>query len=96
MADNTYSVVATYAIYKGTQFGPLQAKKLCSLLPAICFPLRVFYETEDDFSEYYLDTSDENECNWMMFINPANDFEEQNVVCYQVLIFSIIFISFLK
>ncbi|CAG9829532.1 unnamed protein product [Diabrotica balteata] len=86
MADGTYDVAALYPFEKGTQFGPLVSKKLCSLLPAINFPLRVFCESgseDQTFSEYYLDTTNEDECNWMMFVNAAADFKEQNVICYQ-------------
>ncbi|XP_072378905.1 uncharacterized protein [Diabrotica undecimpunctata] len=86
MADGTYDVAALYPFEKGTQFGPLVSKKLCSLLPAINFPLRVFCErgSEDQtFSEYYLDTTNEDECNWMMFVSAAADFREQNIICYQ-------------
>ncbi|XP_056632942.1 PR domain zinc finger protein 15-like isoform X1 [Diorhabda sublineata] len=83
MADGSYNIMALRTIDKGTQFGPLQAKKLCTLLPSINFPVRLFYNNEGDFSEYYLDTSDENECNWMMFVTHAKDFEEQNLICYQ-------------
>ena len=31
----------------------------------------------------YIDTSDENVCNWMMFLRPAKNSEEQNVVAFQ-------------
>ncbi|CAH1176122.1 unnamed protein product [Phaedon cochleariae] len=83
LADETHTVIALYTIEKGTQFGPLQAKKLCTLLPTIYFPLKVFCSTEEEFLEYFLDTSDENECSWMMFVAAASDFQEQNLICYQ-------------
>nr|XP_023017751.1 PR domain zinc finger protein 15-like [Leptinotarsa decemlineata] len=83
MADETQTVVASYYIEKGIQFGPVQAKKLCTLLPAINFPLKLFCNSEDEFSEYFLDTSNENECSWMMFIAAASSIEEQNLICYQ-------------
>ena len=31
----------------------------------------------------FIDTSDENKCNWMMFVRPAQNFAEQNLVMYQ-------------
>ena len=31
----------------------------------------------------YYDTSDENKCNWMMFVRNASCFAEQNLVMYQ-------------
>ncbi|KAG5876662.1 hypothetical protein JTB14_027139 [Gonioctena quinquepunctata] len=83
LADNTHTVVALYFIEKGMQFGPLQSKKLCTLLPEIDFPLKVFFDSGEEFPEYFLDTSNENECSWMMFIAAASNFEEQNLICYQ-------------
>ena len=32
---------------------------------------------------HYLETSDENKCNWMMFVRPATTYAEQNLVAYQ-------------
>lgn len=84
LADCTYSVYARCLIEKGTQFGPFQAKKLCSLLPTISFPLKIFSNNDEELSECYLDTSDENECSWMMFVAAANNFEEQNLISFQV------------
>ncbi|CAG9859529.1 unnamed protein product [Phyllotreta striolata] len=79
--DNSYRVTANSTIAKGTKFGPLQAKKNFTFIPAISFPLRIFVGLGNE--EHYLDTTDENECNWLIFISPACDFQEQNVVCYQ-------------
>ena len=31
----------------------------------------------------YFDTSDENKCNWMMFVRPADSYADQNCVAYQ-------------
>lgn len=84
LVDDTYSVKAKCLILKGTQFGPLQAKKLCTLLPTIPFPLKIFSSDDEDLSECFMDTSNESECNWMMFIPAANNFEEQNLICFQV------------
>lgn len=84
LADSTNSVYAKCLIQKGTQFGPFQAKKLCSLLPSITFPLKIFSSNDEDLSECYLDTSDENECSWLMFVAAAANFEEQNLICFQV------------
>lgn len=47
-------------------------------------------ELSDDIKElfnvrnYYLDTSDENKCNWMIHVNIANFSNEQNLMAYQV------------
>ena len=32
---------------------------------------------------HYLETTDENKCNWMMFVRPATTYAEQNLVAYQ-------------
>lgn len=89
LADCTKTVFTKCAIQKGTQFGPFQAKKICSLLPEITFPLKIFSNNDEDLSECYLDTTDENECSWMMFVAAASNFEEQNLICYQVNIFKL-------
>lgn len=31
----------------------------------------------------YFELSDENKCNWMMFVRPADNYAEQNLVVYQ-------------
>lgn len=84
LCDGTHNVYTKCLIKKGTKFGPLQANKVFTLHPCIDFPLKIFTNTEEDLSDYFLDTSDENECNWMIFVGPANDKEEQNTICYQV------------
>ncbi|KAF5281232.1 hypothetical protein FQA39_LY05118 [Lamprigera yunnana] len=83
MADGTFAIVANTFIKKGTQFGPLEARKLLTLDPNIIFPLKLFNNDVEDFSEYYLNTFDEHNCNWIMFITPAQNFEEQNLICFQ-------------
>ncbi|KAJ8951838.1 hypothetical protein NQ318_019813 [Aromia moschata] len=83
LADCSHNIYAKRPIERGTQFGPFQAKKLFTLHPSIEFPLKVFTDGDEDLSEYFLDTSDENECSWMIFVGPAASFEEQNVICYQ-------------
>ena len=36
----------------------------------------------DDGVKYY-DSKDENRCNWMMFVRPAQNWSEQNLIVYQ-------------
>lgn len=84
LADGRYRVVTNRFIQKGTRFGPLDAAKSFTLNETIQFPLKIFPIDDDDFLEYYLDTSDENTSTWMIFIEPAEKFEEQNLMCYQV------------
>ncbi|KAJ9582556.1 hypothetical protein L9F63_003114, partial [Diploptera punctata] len=42
----------------------------------------IFGKTEE--SSYFLDTSDEEACNWMCLIAPATNCKEQNLICYQM------------
>ncbi|XP_045471051.1 PR domain zinc finger protein 5-like isoform X2 [Harmonia axyridis] len=83
LADGTYRVITNKFIKKGTCLGPLEAAKSITLNPAIHFPLKIFPAGEDDFLEYYLDTLNEETSTWMMFIPPAENYEEQNLMCYQ-------------
>ena len=32
----------------------------------------------------FLEVVDENKCNWMMFVRPADNYSEQNMVAYQL------------
>jgi len=47
-------------------------------------------DLSDDIKElfnvrnYYLDTSDENKCNWMIHVDIAKYSNEQNLMAYQV------------
>ncbi|XP_018330646.1 PR domain zinc finger protein 15-like isoform X3 [Agrilus planipennis] len=89
MTDGRIEVSSNEKIAKGTYFGPLDAPKLITLNPSILFPLKLFSSEIEDLQESFLDTSDENACNWLMFINPAICLEEQNMVCFQYLVFPI-------
>lgn len=40
-------------------------------------------EKENGATMEYIDASDEDQCNWMMFVRPASDPVEQNLVAYQ-------------
>ncbi|KAJ9574431.1 hypothetical protein L9F63_025921, partial [Diploptera punctata] len=44
--------------------------------------IEIFGKTEE--SSYFLDTSDEEACNWMCLIAPATNCKEQNLICYQM------------
>lgn len=54
--------------------------KSCEVTIMICF-LQQLERQENDV--LYFDTNDENKCNWMMFVRPADNFAEQNIVAYQ-------------
>lgn len=84
LADESHSIFSKVILEAGTEFGPFVAKKTLTLHPCAIFPIKVFHENESDLSEYYLDTMEENDCCWMMFVKPAGDVEEQNLICYQV------------
>lgn len=75
-------VFAKRYIPKSTQFGPLIGEPVASqsLLADSKFILMMERENNE---RYYFKTSDENKCNWMMFVRPAEKFAEQNLVAYQ-------------
>lgn len=83
MAEGSVSIVAKEFIEKGTQFGPFEAHTIFTLNPEILFPLKIF-TTDDYFNEYFLDNSNEETCNWLIFVNPAQNSKEQNIMCFQV------------
>ncbi|XP_076271048.1 uncharacterized protein LOC143202932 [Rhynchophorus ferrugineus] len=83
LADQSSTIVAKTNIPIGVQFGPFIAKLTDTLNPFVLFPLKVFIEEDNEITTYYLDTTDENECCWMMFVLPATKLSEQNLICYQ-------------
>ena len=43
-----------------------------------------FYQIDREGAEsMFMESSDENRCNWMMFVRPADNYSEQNMVVYQ-------------
>ncbi|PNF33038.1 hypothetical protein B7P43_G16366, partial [Cryptotermes secundus] len=82
LADNSTTVVARAPFVRSVQFGPFIARHTQMLHPAVNFPLKVFGKTEE--TSYYLDTSDEEACNWMCLVAPATSCKEQNLICYQM------------
>ncbi|GAB1602871.1 PR domain zinc finger protein 10-like [Argonauta hians] len=75
-------VFAKRPIAKSTQFGPFIGEPVASQsqLTNCRFILMLERENNDCF---YIEMSDENKCNWMMFVRPAENFAEQNLVAYQ-------------
>lgn len=75
-------VFAKRYIPKSTQFGPFIGEPVASqnMLEDSKFILMLEKENNE---YYYFKTSDENKCNWMMFVRPAENFAEQNLVAYQ-------------
>uniref|UniRef100_A0AAQ4QPU4 PR domain zinc finger protein 10 n=1 Tax=Gasterosteus aculeatus aculeatus TaxID=481459 RepID=A0AAQ4QPU4_GASAC len=73
-------------IPKRTQFGPVEGHLVCqSELQDHYIHLKVNRALHDrSLSEdMWLDLSDEESCNWMMFVRPAQNHLEQNLVAYQ-------------
>ncbi|XP_046987631.1 uncharacterized protein LOC124590782 isoform X1 [Schistocerca americana] len=81
VADGT-SVIAKADFGCGAMFGPLQALHSAALPEGVKFPLKIFGQTEDD--SYYLNTAEEDSCNWMCLVSPAASADEQNLICYQM------------
>lgn len=88
-------VITSQKFAKGSRFGPLLAKKSYIPIENLRFPLIIFGniipdlnipELEELFKvrNVYLDTTNENECNWMVHVNPAEYLNEQNLIAYQV------------
>ncbi|KAJ1523544.1 hypothetical protein ONE63_001392 [Megalurothrips usitatus] len=82
LADGSTTVITNVKIEQGTQFGPFQAPLSLDLPPSVSFPLKVFGKTLNE--GYYLDTTDEESCNWMCLVAPATTTKEQNLICYDV------------
>lgn len=92
--DGGTCVITSQKFAKGTRFGPLQAPFSCfpikgTKFPLIIFPTQHFKEEIADIQPLfnarntYLDTTDENKCNWMIHVNTAKYSNEQNLICYQ-------------
>ncbi|XP_014768414.1 PR domain zinc finger protein 10 [Octopus bimaculoides] len=75
-------VFAKRPIAKSTQFGPFIGEPVANQnqLTNCRFVLMLERENNECF---YIEMSDENKCNWMMFVRPAENFAEQNLVAYQ-------------
>ncbi|XP_012251181.2 PR domain zinc finger protein 15-like isoform X2 [Athalia rosae] len=82
MADGSTTVIARIELPRGTTFGPLYAKRIWTMNPLTHFPIRVFGNSACE--TYHLDYSNENNSNWMCFVEPASNAKEQNLICYQV------------
>ncbi|KAL8621673.1 hypothetical protein ACOMHN_024644 [Nucella lapillus] len=74
-------VFAKNVLQGRTQFGPLEAPLLqagATLLPGV-FDIRVLQSGGQE----QLDLSQEEQCNWMMFVRPSQYDQETNLVAYQ-------------
>ncbi|XP_052253515.1 PR domain zinc finger protein 10-like [Dreissena polymorpha] len=80
--ETMLGVFAKRPIAKQMQFGPFVGDPVSSKEEVANqeFVLMVEQATGEAI---FFDTSDENCCNWMIFVRPAADFSEQNLVAYQ-------------
>ncbi|KFQ22210.1 PR domain zinc finger protein 15, partial [Mesitornis unicolor] len=80
LEDGTEGVFALTQLVKRTQFGPFESKRISKLEKESVFPLKVF---QKDGPLVYFDTSNEDDCNWMMMVRPATEYEHQNLTAFQ-------------
>ncbi|NXL60953.1 PRD15 protein, partial [Chordeiles acutipennis] len=80
LEDGTEGVFAVTQLVKRTQFGPFESKRVAKLEKESVFPLKVF---QKDGPLVYFDTSNEDDCNWMMMVRPATEYEHQNLTAFQ-------------
>ncbi|GFO33663.1 PR domain Zinc finger protein 10-like [Plakobranchus ocellatus] len=80
--ESPVGVFAKRQIPKFTQFGPFLGVLVATLdeVTRQYFPLMLDLPNKP---RQYFETADENQCNWMMFVRPAQTFAEQNLVAYQ-------------
>ncbi|KAL5013449.1 hypothetical protein ScPMuIL_007719 [Solemya velum] len=75
-------VVSQQPIPQKTQFGPFEAKRTThTFADETLFTLKIVGKNGTGIT---LDTSDENECNWLCLVRTANSVEEQNCMAYQL------------
>ncbi|XP_066506502.1 PR domain zinc finger protein 15 isoform X2 [Hoplias malabaricus] len=78
--EGTEGVFVLQKLVKRTRFGPFEAKRVPHLNPEGLFPLKIFHR---DGSVVCFDSSNEDDCNWMMLVRPAMDHKHQNLTAYQ-------------
>ncbi|GLD63125.1 PR domain zinc finger protein 4 isoform X1 [Lates japonicus] len=85
VADEPLGVFARDVIPPRTCFGPMVGQH-CSNVDLSDWPEKdtpqVWKMYHNNVLEFYIVTTDENECNWMMFVRKARTREEQNLVAY--------------
>ncbi|XP_049730879.1 PR domain zinc finger protein 15 isoform X3 [Loxodonta africana] len=80
LEDGTEGVFAVTQLVKRTQFGPFESRRVAKWEKESAFPLKVF---QKDGHPVCFDTSNEDDCNWMMLVRPAVEHEHQNLTAYQ-------------
>ncbi|XP_036393678.1 PR domain zinc finger protein 15-like [Megalops cyprinoides] len=67
-------------LVKRTRFGPFEGKRVAQLEKEGPFPLKIF---KKGGVVVCFDTSNEDDCNWMMLVRPATNHKHQNLTAYQ-------------
>uniref|UniRef100_A0A3B4FFV0 PR/SET domain 4 n=2 Tax=Haplochromini TaxID=319058 RepID=A0A3B4FFV0_9CICH len=85
VADEPLGVFARDVIPPRTCFGPMVGQH-CSNVDLSDWPEKdtpqIWKMYHNNVLEFCIVTTDENECNWMMFVRKARTHEEQNLVAY--------------
>ncbi|CAF98558.1 unnamed protein product, partial [Tetraodon nigroviridis] len=81
LTNGEEGVFVLHRLVKRTRFGPFEAKRVPRLENKGAFPLKIFRR---DGLVTCLDTSSEDDCNWMMLVRPAYDHQHQNLTAYQL------------
>ncbi|XP_028277163.1 PR domain zinc finger protein 15 isoform X3 [Parambassis ranga] len=80
VADGEEGVFVLRRLVKRTRFGPYEAKRVPHLEKEGVFPLKIF---QKNGVVVCFDSSNEEDCNWMMLVRPAADHTHQNLTAYQ-------------
>ncbi|XP_057553375.1 PR domain zinc finger protein 15 isoform X3 [Hippopotamus amphibius kiboko] len=80
LEDGAEGVFAVTQLVKRTQFGPFESRRVAKWEKESAFPLKVF---QKDGHPVCFDTSNEDDCNWMMLVRPAAEPSHQNLTAFQ-------------
>ncbi|XP_066555641.1 PR domain zinc finger protein 15 isoform X2 [Amia ocellicauda] len=80
VSEGEEGVFALRRLVKRTRFGPFEAKRVAKLDKELLFPLKIF---QRDGVVVCFDSTNEDDCNWMMLVRPATDYKHQNLNAYQ-------------
>ncbi|XP_020926671.1 PR domain zinc finger protein 15 isoform X2 [Sus scrofa] len=80
LEDGAEGVFAVTQLVKRTQFGPFESRRVAKWEKESAFPLKVF---QKDGHPVCFDTSNEDDCNWMMLVRPAAEPGHQNLTAFQ-------------
>ncbi|XP_063080636.1 PR domain zinc finger protein 15 isoform X2 [Cavia porcellus] len=80
LEDGAEGVFAVTQLVRRTQFGPFESRRVAKWEKESAFPLKVFRK---DGHPVCFDTSNEDDCNWMMLVRPAAEPGHQNLTAFQ-------------